>query len=170
MGLTAGEIVYEDDINTLRASSDLKPVCRAVANAVQSIPHNTNTALLFGGEDIDTHGFHSVSVNTGRITPTIAGTYRFTATGFIAGFTDYTNVNVWVRLNGVTNLAPASRRGNFANAQAHSLHTSVIQIMNGTTDYVEAIMLHANAAVAARNTNQSSTFTSVFEAEYIRGL
>lgn len=168
MGLGSGQIVYEDDINALRAASDQKPICRAVANAVQSIPHNTNTALLFGGEDIDTHGFHSVSVNTGRITPTVAGIYRFTATGFIAGFTDYSQMNVWVRLNGVTNLAPASRRGNMANAQAHSMHTSVVWSMNGTSDYVEAVMLHANTAVAARNTNQSATFTSVFEAEFLR--
>lgn len=38
--------------------------CKGTAGAVQSIPNNTNTALLFSINDVDTLGIHSTSVST----------------------------------------------------------------------------------------------------------
>ena len=41
---------------------------RVHRNAVQSIPDNTDTSVLFDLEDIDTHSIHSTSSNTDRLT------------------------------------------------------------------------------------------------------
>ena len=54
--------------------------CSVKLTAAQATVSNTNYTVLFGGEDFDTDGFHSTSVNTGRITiPTgLGGYYLFT--------------------------------------------------------------------------------------------
>jgi hypothetical protein len=56
--------------------------CALTKNADQSIANNTNTAITFDNETIDTDGFHSTSSNTSRITiPTgKGGKYLLTAT------------------------------------------------------------------------------------------
>lgn len=171
MGLAAGQIALDTDLDALELASSLKPICRVYQNAVQSIPNNANTIITFTAEDIDTHGFHSTSVNTGRITPTVAGIYRFTGTLFIAGATDYSNIAVWVRKNGATALQPAARIGNMASSQAMSLITSAMVDMNGTTDYVELVALQVNTAVASRNTENTlgAGRVCVLESEYLRG-
>lgn len=170
MALGAGQIMTQADIDSLRRTADLKPACRLIASAAQSIPDTTNTALLFGAEDIDTHNFHSTSVNTSRITPTVAGIYKFTGMAYmITGNTDYTSCSAFIRLNGVTNLAPAGREGNVVTSLARSIEiTQVLVAMNGTTDYAELVVLQTNTAVAARQTNQSGQFNSTFECEFIR--
>jgi len=54
--------------------------CSVKLTAAQATVSNTNYTVLFGGEDFDTDGYHSTSVNTGRITiPTgLGGYYLFT--------------------------------------------------------------------------------------------
>ena len=54
--------------------------CSVKLTAAQATVSNTNYTVLFGGEDFDTDGFHSTSVNTRRITiPTgLGGYYLFT--------------------------------------------------------------------------------------------
>lgn len=179
MGLAAGQIILDVDLASIRASSDLKPLCRIYANAAQSMPNATTTAILMGAEDIDTHGFHSTSVNTARITPTVPGYYRFHGAGFLTARNDFSSINYWVRKNNVTNLAPAARVGGLAAAQGTAMpatgaiagfHTQAIAMMDGVTDYVELVCQQANAASVAVNTNTANPWTSVLEAEYLRAL
>lgn len=172
MGLSAGQIALDTDFATLQAASSLKPLCRLVATAAQSLADATQVALTFGQEDIDTHGFHSTSVNTSRITPTVPGIYRFSGAAFLAGATTYVNMNGILRKNGVTSLPPADRKANLVNAQAVSLQPSLFIDMNGTTDYMEFTVFQDNTANVAINTNYSSGsgYICTFDCEYLRAL
>lgn len=169
MGTGAGQIVLDTDFDSIEQGSSLRPVCRVVANAVQSIPDNTQTALTFGQEDFDSHSFHSTSSNTSRITPTVAGIYRFYGTVHLSARNDWTSVNVIMRKNGTTSPAPAERAGNNANSIAASWATTLMMDMNGTTDYMEVTVIADNTLNTATNTNQSVYFSSVFECELLRG-
>lgn len=168
----AGENVFISDIlRAIQASSE-RPICRCLATAGQSIPDATLTPLQFGAEDFDTHGFHDPVTNNSRITPTVAGYYRFQATYFNGPRADFTTVDVSFRKNGATSIAPAERR-TFSTAatqvsQAHSVQCTALIFCNGTTDYVEAMAFQDNAANVANITNQSARFSSVFECEFIR--
>jgi hypothetical protein len=164
----AGQIVLDTDFDVVEQASSQKPICRVVANATQSIPDNTATALTFLQEDIDTHGFHSTSANTSRITPTVAGIYRFYSNCIIGGRTDYASVETHIRINGSTNLAPSDRQGNEVNAVAFTVQAEAWVNMNGTTDYAEAIVTQDNTANVAQVTNQSVNLSSVFMCEYMR--
>ncbi len=185
MGLAAGQIAYDVDLNAIQAASSLKPICRLVAAGTQSIPDNVGTAVTFSTEDIDTDGFHSVSVNTSRITPTKPGIYRFQGSAYMVARTDYIFINAWVRLNGGTNLAPAGRIGGLAGAQnaaagpgitsttgvIPSIHTGdVLVAMNGTTDYVELLIHQDNQLNTAALTNQSGQYSCTLSCVYERNI
>lgn len=160
MSVSAGGRIYASDLNQLLA----KPLVRLVASGTQALADNTPVVITFSTEDIDTHGFHSTSVNTGRITPNIAGFYRFWGTVFFEAQSTPVVSNAFIRLNGATSLAPAGRMA--PGTQAFGLACTVMQEMNGTTDYVELIGQQDSAG--ADNTNQSIQFSSVFECEFIR--
>lgn len=152
----------------------LKPVGRIVANSTQSLADNTITAIAFAGtDDIDTHAQHDPSSNNTRVTPNVAGYYRFKGTVMFASRDDYNDVNSWIRKNGGTNLAPAFRlpyatdSGNALFPGVISAPCEVIQSMNGTTDYIELVAQQNNAANVSSNTNQSNQFSSTLEWEYL---
>lgn len=165
MGLGAGQIALDTDLSALVTKTYQKPIGRALANINQSVPITTQTAILLQTEDYDTHGFHSTSVNTSRITPTIPGYYRFFGTAWFAGSTAVANQTVF-RKNGVTNLAPAWRQTGDAIG-THSMGPIIVtQPMNGTTDYME---LTAILGVAL-STQTSIQFTCHVEWEFVRDL
>jgi hypothetical protein len=168
----AGEPVFISDIARMLAASSERPICRCLATSTQNIPDATLTPLAFGAEDFDTHGFHDPVTNNSRITPTVAGYYRFAGTYFNGPRTDFVTVDASFRKNGATSMAPADRR-TFSTAatqvsQAMSCSATAIIYCNGTTDYVELMAFQDNAAGVANTTNQSARFSSVFECEFIR--
>lgn len=168
----AGEPIFIADIlKVIRASSE-RPIVRCVANATQSITDNTVTAIAFAAEDWDTNGFHDPVTNNSRITPNIAGYYRFTGAVFMGGRTDYVSIDCAMRKNGGTAVAPAERKI-FSTAATQvsgtvSVQCTVQMLMNGTTDYCELVVLQDNAANAAQVTAQSLRFSSAFECELLR--
>lgn len=147
-----------------------RPVIRLVATSAQSINDNTNTAINFGtsSELIDTNDFHSESVNTSRITPTVAGLYYVRGYYITSSRSDYGNVNAWVRENGSTNHAPAHRYATATTSGQQSAFGTAIVDMNGSTDYVELAVLQDNTANVAANTNQSSQFSCSLEMWLLR--
>lgn len=170
----AGEPVFISDIDRMSDASSERPIVRCLATGTQSIPNNsTVTALAFGAEDWDLPGgMHDPVTNNSRITPIVAGYYRFHATYFTGPRTDYVSLDVSFRKNGSTSIPPAERRSFSTAATQVSTATSVqctAQIFcNGTTDYVEAMAFQQNAAAVAQVTNQSARFSSCFEAEFLR--
>ena len=146
-----------------------KPVGRIVATGAQSLADNTATAITFTDTDeIDTHAQHNPGVNPTRITPNVAGYYRFYGTVTFGSRADYVDVNAWFRKNGATNMAGGQRNG-FSGVTT-SVQTCVAQatvLMNGSTDYVELIGQQNNGANVSQTLNQSSQFSSALEWEYL---
>jgi hypothetical protein len=142
-----------------------KPLGRIVASGSQVLADNTQVAITFSGtDDIDTHGQHNPASNNTRVTPNVAGYYRFSGTVFFAAQTTPVISDAGFRLNGTTNIAAAGR---FVpgSGNGFSLSSTVMQLMNGTTDYVELMARQDSAG--ADDTNQSSQFSSVMEWEYL---
>jgi hypothetical protein len=149
------------------ALTNRNALCRLVATATQSIPHNTRTALTFGAEDDDVLGWHSTSVNTSRITPNIPGRFAITGCVYLGGRADYSLIVADFGKNG-TAIAPAERQQpNTANNARSVAPALALQQANGTTDYFELYATHTNGASAAQATNQSSQFSSVFQVVYL---
>lgn len=154
------------DVTALETSIFEKPVGRLVASSSQALPDNTATAVLFATEEYDTDNFHSTSSNTARVTPTIAGYYRFTGTVFFEAQSSPVSTTAHIRFNGSTNLAPAPR--GVPASLAHNRSVTVMIAMNGSTDYIELVATQDSAG--ADNTNVSSQFSSVLEWEFVRSL
>jgi hypothetical protein len=169
VGLTAGQIALDTDFAAIEAASTTKPVVQVYLSGVQSIPDNTLTALSFGSENFDSHGFHSVSVDPSRLIPNIAGIYRMTGVVYFAGRTDWSQVKVVSRKNGSTELAPSMEWGNVVTTGTHGFRYSGLIAFNGTTDYVEMCVLQNNGANVAVNALAGNPSISLIEMEYIRG-
>jgi hypothetical protein len=168
MVVAAGDPVYASDINAIIAATTGKPLVRLVQQTSQNLAAGAATPLTFGAGStaIDTHTFHSESVNTSRVTPTIAGYYRCTAT---ASFTSaaYSQIAAAVAKNG-TRQAPQEIMRPDPAAAASSSQTTAELTANGTTDYFEAYGIQSSTG--AQNTNTSSGFQSTFEVEFLRPL
>ena len=63
--------------------------CRAKSTGAQTIPHNTQTALVFQGEDFKAGITHSTSSNTEQFTIATAGYYHMNLSGRFNGAGDY---------------------------------------------------------------------------------
>lgn len=171
MAATAGDPVTATVEQTQDSYTSGRPICRLVQLVTQvGIANNTITAITFTSEDVDTHGFHDNAVNTSRITPTVAGWYRFNGAVAWAGQTDYTGVEAYIRPNAGSGLAPAGKYGG-SGAVATTLVAptgDVWYLMNGTTDYMELMGRHIRAGAGTSSTVISSQFTSVFQCEFMR--
>lgn len=183
MSLNAGQIALDTDFLAILAGANQRPMTKLVQAAAQTgLAANTQVAITFTTEDIDTDGYHSTSVNTSRITPTRPGYFIISGVMFgnFSGITSPLNVvDANIRKNGTTNLAPAARFGgaiaNISNlttyTQAVSLIVSPTYIdMNGSTDYIELVGRANLVAGGTWATNQSSQFSSVLCCEFVRDL
>lgn len=165
MGLGAGQIVDEDDFAAVQGSSSERPVGRLVASGTQALADNTDVTLTWTTEEFDTHGFHSTVTDPSRVTPNVPGYYRFYASGFFAAQATPNFVEVKIKING-TAIAPAVRAPGMTTT--HGYGCTVLQPMNGTTDYAEVQVKQDSAG--ADDTAQSIQFSSVFEWEKVRDL
>lgn len=144
-----GEILTATNLNAVTVPWNA--VCQVRMSTPQSLTNNTITQLLYDTEDLDPRSWHSTSVNTGRITPTIAGWYEAFVSGVLAADSDYTTMFVQFQKNGA-DLTPqralniAAPAGTFVpilNA------TSGLISMNGTTDYIDSTARQVNTSAAA---------------------
>lgn len=162
MPFVTGQRLTADALNVLFG----KPLGRLVQGTAQSLADATRVAITFGTGStvIDTHAYHSESVNNTRVTPTQAGYYRFSGTGFWAAQTTPASTDVTLRLNGTTAL-PSAWRGS-GGTVAGSGFAQVEQLMNGSTDYIELTINQDSSG--AVNSNVSVNFTSSLEWEFLR--
>ncbi len=172
MGTAAGQILEDADLTALKQASSEKPIGRITVSGGQNIAHNSYTALIFNTEDIDTHGQHDLVTNTTRVTPNVPGVYRFHGTLSIGGRTDFSFVEVTVRPNGGTPIAPSTRDRPPLTDAATTLQygTTALVECDGSTDYVEIVARQVNAASAVQITAQSVHLTCSMEWEKIRDL
>lgn len=166
--MAAGDRIYWTDVDEA-----IEPPCgRLVQTVAQTgVANNTSTALTFTTEDLDTHNFHSTSVNTSRVTPTVAGWYMVRGGGSFTGQTDFTGIEIFIRKNGSSGIPPATRLPH----QGTTASTAVIQCSalvecNGTTDYFEACFRLNRSGAGNGSTVISSQFASTLEWIYVRPL
>lgn len=164
--VAAGDEILDTDITDLEDLTIRKPIGRMVQAVAQSIPDNTITAVTWTTEDIDTDNFHDTATNNTRITPTVAGYYRFDFLYYSASQTTGVSTDASFRKNGSGSIA-SGQRGNLSSL-AWAQDASTIVEMNGSTDYIECMALQDSSG--AVNTNVSGRFTSVCMWEFIRSL
>jgi hypothetical protein len=148
------------------------PLVRLVQPVAQTLTHAANAALTFGtdSEEIDTHGFHSTTTNTSRVTPTVPGYYRCRAhLHMAAGANNLTQLVIGIAKNG-TRVTPHMVYRPDLSVNATSASSSAIVSCNGSTDYIEAIANQQNSGSTTRATSVASPFQSSLEVEYLRAL
>lgn len=140
------------------------PMVKARQTTAQSIPTSSWTALNFQTEDVDTHGFHSATVNPSRFTPTVPGFYvGYAGVSWVYNATTNSRRMFRIQKNGTTawdradTLAP-----NLANANLVVKGVAFGPLYcNGTTDYVEVYAYQDSGA--AINTDVGSGTTDYEE-------
>jgi hypothetical protein len=146
-----------------------KPLVRLQQTAAQAMANNTVTAITFGASStiIDTDGFHSETVSTSRVTPTVAGIYAVRGAVFVATFAAPVVLLASIGLNGSE--VPAAARTTPPSVAAETRSTWVGPVMvecNGVTDYIELRGMQKSGA--GQNTLVAAPQVSVFEVEYVR--
>ena len=171
--VATGDKTFASDVLTIIAGTLQKPLCRLRQVTAQTgVAHNTQTIVTFDTEDFDTHGAHSTSSNTGRITPQVAGYYRFSATVLFQNRTDWTLLLAFFRKNGATATAPAGRVAPSATSNlTYAVSCTAIQPMDGVSDYMEVMCQASNGASASYNLGSAGgALVTTFECEFLRSL
>jgi hypothetical protein len=138
---------------------------RVTRNAVQSIPHNTQTAVQFNTEVFDPTGMHDNAVNNTRITIAVPGYYAVGFGAEMAAVNDYVRILYSITVNGGNRIVFQQMPAVAANVpQRHAIST-MTQLVAG--DYIEAEILHMNGAVAARNVTVNGNYSPVMYAARI---
>jgi hypothetical protein len=163
--MAAGDRIFWTDVD----EAIEPPSGRLVQTVAQTgITSGTSTATTYTTEDLDSHNFHSTAVNTSRVTPTVAGWYDVRGAICLAGATDYTILECFLRKNGATGIAPAFRTtGVSASSQTLVFGTNALIEVNGSTDYFEN-MLRVTKTAGTISTAISSQFACVLEWVYVR--
>jgi hypothetical protein len=161
MGLGAGQIATQDDI---KIASGSQPIFQAFLTANQTLTTSTITALLFSTEALDDRGWHSVSVNTSRVTPDLPGRYLVNVSAnFVANATGARRV--YGLKNGATNhvfsVIPV------VTANQVTVAASGIIVCNGTTDYIEGAAFHSVGANLDVVGGGDATFSTFLEVTYL---
>jgi hypothetical protein len=159
----AGDRAYWSDL----ANTIYPPLVRLVAQATQSIAAAVAVQFGTGSEEVDTHGFHDTATNNSRITPTVAGWYRLTATVNMQSAA-YSQILMVFRKN-AANVAPlVPFRPDAAAAAAGGVQLTATVSANGSGDYFEIVTQSTPAGTTAFASG--GVQTSVFECEFIRPL
>jgi hypothetical protein len=159
--VATGDPVYAADTNQLLNA----PLC-ILRKSTNTNVDNNGEMLTWDTEDVDTHGFHSTSVNPSRVTPNVAGWYKITA-------------NIAWASNAAGRRATVSYKngasaGNLGIAAGGSGGTPFGVIMtggsrtlyaNGSTDYFE-INAYQNSGGALDTA--AGLVDTVFEVELVR--
>lgn len=161
MPVAPGEDIDASDIPVERY-----PIGRLQQATNQNVPDATLTALTWTTEAIDTDGQHDPVTNTSRITPNLAGYYRFDVCYYSEAAATPANMDVSVRKNGTGTIASGNRV--VGATIANSVSGWTMLDMNGDTDYVEFLAFQDSAG--AELTNVSSRFTSFCTWQYLRPL
>lgn len=175
----AGDKILITDLSAVTSGSITKPIVRLVQASAQTITFNTNVAVQFTSETIDTDNFFNAGTSTTRVTPNKAGYYRVSGSLYMAASGAYSNVTCYIRKNGVTALAPAGRIGGLGfqgapasapTSQFAGVNCQVLIDCNGSTDYLELVAFQTNTGSANQNTNANGQYSSSLEVEFVRGL
>ena len=88
------------------------PACRVYNNAAITIPDAGTAVVTYNSERFDTDAMHSTSSLTHRVTFNTAGVYAVSFSGTITGASDYTGIQLSIRLGGATLIGIGSLQHN----------------------------------------------------------
>lgn len=158
MSVSGGGVIYAADINRALAGGPERPLCILRNTAVISVANNSIvTPLTWDIEVKDTHGWHSTSANTSRITPLKAGWVQVHAVIHWAGNATGRRATVVKKSAGTANY------GEIKAATSSSGVSTVLfrEIeVDGVTDYLEIFGFQESGA-ALNTADVVNTFFSV---------
>lgn len=133
----AGDFVLAETLNYVIRRSANRPFCTLVLPADQNLATLTTTPILFGSgsEVFDDLGWHSVSANTSRITPTYAGRYMVYGSIYHGSSTATNQRRTQITKNGTSGRIFSRAPSGVTNP--FSLDCTGPLEMNGSTDYME---------------------------------
>lgn len=138
------------------------PLANLQQSATQGILNNTDTALTWDQENIDTHNGHDNVTNNSRWTcPTgWDGYYLVAGTVFYASGASGVRV-VWLRKNTATEIAGSvNRRGPFSGNDGDGIPTPSCVVFLAAGDYVALRTIHT----------QGSTVNTLNSGQYVSGM
>lgn len=163
MVAVAGGPTQLADLQAVTAGSTQRPVCLLRKTLPVGVASG-GAVLSWDIEDLDTHGWHSTSVNTSRVTPTKAGWVRVTGTVHWANTSATGRRGVAVRVNGGNTtygtLIPGTTVGNTGTTVTKTV------AVNGTTDYIEVFAFQDSGG----SVNAVDGLSTCFEVEWLRDL
>lgn len=146
-----------------------KPIGRIVQTVAQVLTDAAYVAITFTGTDTyDTSNAHDPASNPSRVTPTVAGYYRFTGTVWFATATTPVRTSIQWRVNSSAGATGPVIEDAFNGRQHSSPMSTAIIAFNGTTDYVELMALQDSSGNI--NTFVSGQVASILEWEWLRPL
>jgi hypothetical protein len=111
------------------------PICRLRRAAAQALANNTDTALSWDTEDVDSHSGHDLVTNPTRYTIQLAGWYQLTGgCGWPTNATGRRTL-VWRKNGAVINASSASWVA--GTAVTHSIPARPIIVSCAVNDYIE---------------------------------
>lgn len=163
MSVAGGQIITAADMNRALRGGPERPTCILRRTAALTVATGTQVLATWDVEDLDTHGWHSTSVNTSRITPNVAGYIDFTTQltyGSVAGGPGRRTVQF--RKNGVTTYWGALAAG-LASANI-AVHSSREIYCDGVSDYVEVYAFQDSGS----SINTADLLNTYFSAKWLR--
>jgi len=146
--LTVGSLTFSSVV-----TADAQPRCKVVKTSTQSVPNNTWTALTYQAQDFNVGSIHSTAVQPTRITIQSTGIWMFGAT--VASTLNGQSGFVSLRKNGATFVAARVKFiGNSSLTEAY--HTTTIEQMTSTGDYMECVVLQNTGGALEFGTVSSS--------------
>lgn len=158
---------------TLQALADYtinRPLVRLVSVATQNLTDNTAAAIAFGTGStlIDTHGYHSESINNTRITPVLAGYYKIFGLVAYGSATTLLSLQTVIRLNGVDQPGNTREGPNATSSPRGTPAGPITLFCDGLTNYIEIAGLQDNSGGTTIATTSSGSTVSYLEVEFLR--
>ena len=134
------------------------PLC-VLENTSQSIPNNTSTAVAFASEVLDPLNWHDNATNNTRVTPNIAGFYLVTMQMNDINGAGQTRAALSLQKNGAEITGVRVRMDTTGEDDDFAL-PGYVQC-NGTTDYLQMVVLQNNSGGVSR------TITARFTVQFV---
>lgn len=172
MSPSPGGIIYAADVQEAQDASETRPRVKLIQQSAQTLSSATDTAMTWGAgsTDADTHGLHSESVNTSRVTFDRDGTWQARCSLMMSGpgsGLTFTILQVSLYKNGSVVIPRARWSGPTATNVLSSIQAT-FEVEADAGDYVEMIAQQTCSTAGSKNTAVGSSFTSTFEVIYQR--
>jgi len=155
--------------NAVKAATDYlanPPACRVYHNTTQSATSGAALYLAFNSERFDTDTMHDTVTNNSRITFKTAGVYVVNGVVELAGDTDYTDLQVFIEMNGTTTIGfhRDLNPGTNTNVRLWTITTIYKFAVN---DYVRLGIVQTNTSGGANNVNATGNRSPEFSAVWV---